>query len=107
MTFSVQDGAIGVIEANLESQLFRCATAGVDGYFDIARHRRQNLIANSRLMLWSSPVRFMAFKDLFLLGIEILVTSAFLLSLFRLRHKLGLVPFYMALGAMQQLQTTL
>src|SRR5207244_4119971 len=44
---------------------------------------------------------------LFLLVIEILVTSAFLLGLFRLRHKLGLVPLYVALGGMQQLQTLL
>ena len=62
--------------------------------------------ANSTTWWWT-PVKFIAFEDVFLLGVEILVTSAFLLGLFRLRHKLGLVPFYMALGAMQQLQTLL
>ena len=48
-----------------------------------------------------------AFEHLLLIGIEILFTSAFLLGLFRLRHKIGLVPLYMALGGMQQLQTLL
>ena len=48
-----------------------------------------------------------AFNQLLLLGVEILTTSAFLLGLFRLRNKLGLVPFYMALGALQQLQAIL
>jgi diguanylate cyclase (GGDEF)-like protein len=52
-------------------------------------------------------VRFIAFQHLVLLGIEILFTSAFLLGLFRLRHKIGLVPLYMALAGMQQLQTLL
>src|SRR5215470_11074828 len=54
-----------------------------------------------------SAVQSIAFRDLFLFGIEILVTSACLLGLFRLRHKIGLVPFYMALAGMQQLQTLL
>src|SRR5262245_26996228 len=62
--------------------------------------------ANSTTWWWT-PVKFIAFEDVFLLGVEILVTSAFLLGLFRLRHKLGLVPFYMALAGMQQLQTLL
>src|SRR5262245_10716618 len=62
--------------------------------------------ANSTTWWWT-PVKFIAFEDVFLLVLEILVTSFFLLGLFRLRHKLGLVPFYMALGAMQQLQTLL
>src|SRR5207249_5209233 len=52
-------------------------------------------------------VQFIAFRHLVLFGIEIFVTSAFLLGLFRLRHKLGLVPFYMALAGLQQLQTLL
>ncbi len=47
------------------------------------------------------------FRHLLLFGVEILVTSTFLLGLFRLRHKLGLVPFYMALAGLQQLQTLL
>src|SRR5215813_8482214 len=54
-----------------------------------------------------SAVQSIAFRDLFLFGIEILVTSACLLGLFRLRHKIGLVPFYMALAGLQQLQTVL
>src|SRR5215471_13943712 len=54
-----------------------------------------------------SAVQFIAFRHLFLFGIEILITSAFLLGLFRLRHKIGLVPFYMALAGLQQLQTLL
>ena len=48
-----------------------------------------------------------AFTQLLLFGVEILTTSVFLLGLFRLRQKLGLVPFYMALGALQQLQAIL
>jgi diguanylate cyclase (GGDEF)-like protein len=52
-------------------------------------------------------VQSIAFEHLFLLVLEILLTSTFLLGLFRLRHRLGLVPFYMALGGMQQLQTLL
>ena len=48
-----------------------------------------------------------AFEQLLLFGIEIVVTSAFLIGLFRLQSKLGLVPFYMALGALQQLQAIL
>jgi len=52
-------------------------------------------------------VQSIAFGHLFLFVIEILATSAFLLGLFRLRNKLGLVPFYMALGSLQQLQTLL
>src|ERR1044071_1582074 len=54
-----------------------------------------------------SVVQFIAFRHLFLFGIEILVTSAFLLGLFRLRRKIGLVPLYMALAGLQQLQTLL
>src|SRR5438093_2187005 len=52
-------------------------------------------------------VESIAYEHVALFGIEILVTSAFLLGLFRLRRKLGLVPFYMALAGMQQLQTLL
>jgi hypothetical protein len=48
-----------------------------------------------------------ALEHLLLIGIEILFTSGFLLGLFRLRHKIGLVPFYTALAGMQQLQTLL
>src|SRR5262244_2568736 len=55
----------------------------------------------------SGAVEFIAFKHLFLLGIEILFTSAALLGLFRLRHKIGSVPLYVTLGGMQQLQTLL
>jgi diguanylate cyclase (GGDEF)-like protein len=54
-----------------------------------------------------SVVQLIAFRHLILFGVEILVTSAFLLGLFRLRYKLGLVPFYMALAGLQQLQTLL
>jgi diguanylate cyclase (GGDEF)-like protein len=48
-----------------------------------------------------------ALEHLLLICIEILFTSGVLLGLFRLRHKIGLVPFYMALAGMQQLQTLL
>lgn len=49
-------------------------------------------------------MQYIAYEQLLLLGIEVLVTSVFLLGLFRLRSKLGLVPFYMALGGLQQVQ---
>src|SRR5262245_50267 len=49
----------------------------------------------------------MPVEHLLLLITELLVTSAVLLGLFRLRHRIGLVPLYMALGGMQQLQTLL
>src|SRR5262249_53109110 len=54
-----------------------------------------------------TAVQFIAVDHLILIGLEILLTSGFLLGLFRLRPKLGLVPFYMVLGGLQQLQTLL